>query len=142
VQLLPQAAFAHNSLPSKSTGTLPFSANYGYEPRFSGTRNTYLPTEATAMATELNKLHEQLRSDLKFMNHMMARQANKKRSEGPDLRKGDKVYLWKRNIKTTRPSGKLDFLKIGPFEIEDRKGPVNLRLRLPVQRPSCHLRAS
>jgi hypothetical protein len=57
--------------------------------------------------------------------------ANKKRSEGPDLRKGDKVYLWRRNIRTKRLSNKLDFLKLGVFEIEDKKGPVNYKLKLP-----------
>jgi hypothetical protein len=42
-----------------------------------------------------------------------------------------KVYLLRRNIKTKRPSSKLDFTKLGPFEIEEKKGPLNYKLRLP-----------
>jgi hypothetical protein len=63
----------------------------------------------------------------------MAISANKKRLEGPNLRKGDKVYLWRRNIRIKRLSNKLDFLKLGAFEIEDKKGPVNYKLKLPKE---------
>jgi hypothetical protein len=61
----------------------------------------------------------------------MATHANKKRTAGPVLKKGDKVYLWRRNITTKQKSQKLDFLKIRPFEIKDVKGPVNYKLYLP-----------
>ena len=49
----------------------------------------------------------------------------------PQLKKGDKVYLLTANIKTKRPSKKLDHVKVGPFFIEEAKGPVNYRLQLP-----------
>lgn len=61
----------------------------------------------------------------------MAIQANKKRVAGPTLKEGDRVYLWRRNIKTKRQSSKLDFLKLGPFKIKRVKGPVNYELDLP-----------
>ena len=61
----------------------------------------------------------------------MAVQANKKRVEGPTLKEGDKVYLWRWNIKTKRQSNKLDFLKIGLYKIRVVKGPVNYELELP-----------
>jgi hypothetical protein len=51
--------------------------------------------------------------------------------EGPDLKKGEKVYLLRRNIKTKRPSDKLDHLRLGPFEIKEKLGPVSYRLKLP-----------
>lgn len=37
----------------------------------------------------------------------------------------------RRNIKTKRPSDKLDFKKLGPFKIEKKLGPVTYRLTLP-----------
>jgi hypothetical protein len=37
----------------------------------------------------------------------------------------------RRNIKTTRPSEKLDHLRIGPFEIAEVRGPVTFKLLLP-----------
>jgi hypothetical protein len=49
----------------------------------------------------------------------------------PSLKKGDKVYLLRKNIKTKRPSTKLDFKKLGPFKILEKTGPVNYRLQLP-----------
>jgi hypothetical protein len=61
----------------------------------------------------------------------MATYTNKKRIAGPILKKGDKVYLWRQNITTKRKSQKLDFLKIGLFEIKDVKGLVNYELCLP-----------
>ena len=55
---------------------------------------------------------------------------NKKHSVGPTLKKGDKVYLLRKNIVTKRPSDKLDHKKLGPFEIIKVKGLVNYRLKL------------
>ena len=48
----------------------------------------------------------------------------------PTLKKGDKVYLLRRNIKTKRPSDKLDHKKLGLFKIEKVLGLVNYRLSL------------
>jgi len=50
---------------------------------------------------------------------------------GPTLKEGDRVYLLRKNVKTRRPSDKLDHKKLGPFEIEEVKGPVNYKLKLP-----------
>jgi hypothetical protein len=60
-----------------------------------------------------------------------AKQANKKRSEGPDLKEGGMVYLLRKNIKTKRPSNKLDHIKLGPFKIIQKLGPVTFRLEMP-----------
>ena len=49
----------------------------------------------------------------------------------PQLKKGDKVYLLTRNLRTTRKSKKLDHVKVGPFLIAGQRGPVNYRLSLP-----------
>jgi len=47
-----------------------------------------------------------------------------------EFKKRDKVYLFRKNIKTQRPSNKLNFKKIGPFEIEEQIEKVNYKLRL------------
>ena len=49
----------------------------------------------------------------------------------PILKKGDKVYLLRKNIKTLRLSNKLDNKKIGPYEINEVIGPINFKLWLP-----------
>jgi hypothetical protein len=62
----------------------------------------------------------------------MKRYYDKHRLEGPRLEKGGKVYLISRNLRTKRPSKKLDFKKIGPFKIEERISTSNYRLSLPA----------
>jgi len=61
----------------------------------------------------------------------MTEYANKKRITGPLLKKGDKVYLLRKNIKTKWPSNKLDFKKLGLFEILEKIRDVNFKLWLP-----------
>ena len=56
---------------------------------------------------------------------------DKKRKLGPQLKKGDKVYLLTKNLKGIRPSRKLDHIKVGPFLVIRNKGPVNYELQLP-----------
>jgi hypothetical protein len=43
---------------------------------------------------------------------------NKLKLEGPRFREGDLVYLLRRNIKTTRPSDKLNYKKFGSFKVK------------------------
>ena len=50
---------------------------------------------------------------------------------GPPLKRGDKVYLLRKHIKTKWPSTKLDFKKLGPYEILEKIKLVNFRLQLP-----------
>jgi hypothetical protein len=57
---------------------------------------------------------------------------NKKRLEGSYLREGDKVYLLRRNIKTTRLSNKLDYRKFGSFTIKRNIRDVSFELKLPL----------
>lgn len=61
----------------------------------------------------------------------MAKYYNQKRLKGPTFEKGDKVYLLRKNIKTKRPSDKLDHKKLGPFTVTRRISDSNYELRLP-----------
>ena len=61
---------------------------------------------------------------------MASKAANKQRIKGPTFKKGDKVFLSQQNLKTKRPSKKLDNLQLGPFEILETIGLVNYKLRL------------
>ena len=57
--------------------------------------------------------------------------ADRKRIEGPILKERDKTYLLRQNIKTTRPSNKLDHTKLGPFRVKKVKSDINYELDLP-----------
>ena len=61
----------------------------------------------------------------------MAKYANNKRVEGPPLQEGDVVYIATKNIKTKRPSKKLDHTRIGPFKILEKRSKNIFKLELP-----------
>ena len=134
VQLLPMAQFSYNSSPTETTKKTPFFANYGYEKvayREEGQTEVESP-EARLKAHQLKELHKELSKELQFVAERNAQQYNKKRSQEPTLKKGDMVYLLRRNIRTTRPSDKLDHKKLGPFKIKKTKGRLNYELALPA----------
>jgi RNase H-like domain found in reverse transcriptase/Reverse transcriptase (RNA-dependent DNA polymerase)/Integrase zinc binding domain/Chromo (CHRromatin Organisation MOdifier) domain/Retrotransposon gag protein len=133
VALLPTAEFAVNSATASTTGVTPFYANKGYQPVM---HRKLRPTSAVSQAAsleieKLKALHGQLQADIQFLNERSAVYANKHRSQEPPWKEGDKVYLLRKNIKTKRPSSKLDFKKLGPYEIMEKVSDVNFRLRLP-----------
>jgi hypothetical protein len=49
---------------------------------------------------------------------------------------GDKVYLESTNLKTNRPSKKLDDKRLGPFEVIKKVGPAAYKLKLPSTWPA------
>ena len=55
---------------------------------------------------------------------------NKKRSKRPDLRKRGIVYLLRKNIKTKRPSDKLNHTKLEPFKIQKKLELITFKLEL------------
>lgn len=140
VQLLPLAQFAYNSAMAETTKTTPFQANYGYQPEAYKTprKDAFRSEQATLTTEKLTAFHKQLATDIQFHNERSAAYANKKRSVEPALKEGDKVYLLRKNIKTTRPSTKLDFKKLGPFKIARKVSSVNYELQLPKTTRRVH----
>ena len=51
---------------------------------------------------------------------------------------GDKVYLEVTNLKSHRPSRKLDDKRYGPFEVLKKIGKSAYKLRLPDTWPAIH----
>jgi hypothetical protein len=50
---------------------------------------------------------------------------NKSKLERSRFREGDLIYLLRRNIKTIRPSDKLDYKKFNPFKIKRNIKDIN-----------------
>jgi len=70
-------------------------------------------------------------------------QANKARHPDPIMEPGDIVWLKRKNIRTTRPSNKLDHKQIGPYTILEKVGSRAYRLDLPASvklHPVFHIR--
>jgi hypothetical protein len=76
-------------------------------------------------------MQESLRLDLMFCRTRITEYANCKRLKGPTLKGGDKVYLLRRNIRSNKPTRKLDVVKLGPFRVRQKKGLVSYKLELP-----------
>ena len=130
VQLLPMAQLSLNNLPSATTKKTPFFALHGTDP------NLFMePRQGTRAEWAENKI-ARLKATHKEINDNITRTQNRvisnsKKTE-PQLRRGDKVYLRTKNLKTRRKSKKLDHVKVGPFSISEVIGPVNYRLQLPA----------
>ena len=83
-----------------------FFTNYGYNPTLFGEplNKQQLANQAGNTIETIRQLHAQLSRDIDFMNLRTARYYNKNHQEGPDLKKGEKVFLLQKNIRTKRPS--------------------------------------
>jgi hypothetical protein len=135
---LPIAEFCYNNTQLETTRVTPFYANYGYHPRFEpdlGGASIEAP-EVSEYVTALNNLHAELRAEIAYAQAAHAEQANKTRYPDPVLELGDRVWLRRKNVKTTRPSGKLDYKLIGPYTILEKVGSRAYNLDLP---PSIQL---
>ena len=84
--------------------------------------------EAAEMVDTINYLRTQLLRDIEFMNLRMVIYYNQKHGSTLDLKRGEKVYLLRRNIKMKRLSQKLDYQKIRLFIITEKLGLVNYKL--------------
>jgi hypothetical protein len=137
-QLLPITEFCYNNTQLETTRVTPFYANYGYHPRFKpdlGSVSIEAP-EVSQYVTALNNLHVELKAEIAYAQAAHMEQANKAHDPDPVLEVGDRVWLRRKNVKTTQPSGKLDYKWIGPYTILGKVGSRAYKLDLP---PSIQL---
>ena len=144
-ELLTTAEFCYNNTVSSTTKQTPFFANYGYHPNNDiahSKQNTKPTPEVHEYITRLTELQETLRHEIRYAQETQSKQANKRRSPDPTLKPGDRVWLQNRNTKTTRPSKKLDYKRLGPFTINKRIGLRAYKLNLPPSmkiHPTFHI---
>jgi hypothetical protein len=139
VSLLPIAQLAYNRTTTETTKVSPFFANYGYEPEIDRKGTDVTKSEkARWEANMIKTLQEELALELRFIAARAAKYYDKKHNEDVILREGDKVYLLRRNIKTKRPSNKLDHVKIGPFRILRNIRNTSYELQLPKSMSKIH----
>jgi transposase InsO family protein len=132
VELLPMAQMAYNNKLSEATGKTPYFANHGKHPNlFQQTLPSPKAEAAIKSAEEMKKIHNDMSNKLIHAQNQSISYVNKKRKTAPQLKRGDKVYLHTKNLRTKRPSKGLDNVKVGPFLISERNGPVTYTLELP-----------
>ena len=63
----------------------------------------------------------------------MSKYFDQKRFKGLDFKEGDKVWLLYKNFKSKQLSKKLDYVKLGPFEIIKKITEITFKLNLPAK---------
>jgi hypothetical protein len=130
---LPIAEFCYNNTQSETIKVTPFFANCRYYPRFTpnlGRMGARFP-EVSRYISTLNNLYMELWAEINYAQTSQAEQANKVRHPDPILRPGAHIWLWRKYVKMTRPSSKLDYKHIGPYTILEQVGSRAYKLDLP-----------
>lgn len=142
-QWLPMAEFAYNNAEHATTGMSPFFANYGYNPTFEVSET---PPDVSGVSKEsledfVKQIHQAQQDAKEAMAASQATykdQADHRKSEGPDLKPGDKVWLSAENIRTTRPARKFAEKHLGPFPVKAKISATAYRLELPATLKKIH----
>lgn len=140
VRYLGFAAFTYNATKHSSTRMSPFMALYGYDP---------MPLQDDDWDYELpNKSAEERVQELQYIRHLLEMSLRKaldsqekyynQKHQPMSFAVGDKVLLSTKNLRTWRPSKKLDERYIGPFDIVDVIGKQAYKLRLPKSMGKTH----
>ena len=132
VPLLSIAQLIYNISINVTTGQTSFFTNHEYNMNLflESKKVTVLIEQVKVTADEMHKLHKELQTDIKFLSHHSVFYHNQHCAGAPMLKKRDKVYLLQKNIKMTRPSNKLDHVKIRPFKIIRNIKETSFKLKL------------
>jgi predicted aspartyl protease len=129
--LLPYAEFCLNNRHHSAINTSPFKALYGYDPAWTVSPAPTTVPAATDRLAEMIEIQKEAKASLEIAAQRMKLHYDRHVQDVPPLEVGSKVWLEAKNITTTQPSKKLADKRLGPFEIIDRVGILNYRLKLP-----------
>ena len=130
VKWLPLAEFAYNNSFHQTIGGTPFFMEYGYHPKMEEEIQPGISRDvpsALDRAVGLLAMRRYLEANWKATVNKQYNQKHTPRT----FKVGDKVWLNAKNIRTVRPSKKLDYKYFGPFQILDVVGKQAYRLQLP-----------
>lgn len=131
VSWLPLAEFSYNNTPSASTKFSPFFVQQGFHPRFNSLVASSGIPSADGFVEHLQRVQTTLVETLSAAKLAQAKYYNKDRRVAATYQPGDLVWLSRRNIKTKRPSSKLDVRRLGPFPVRRMVGENAAELELP-----------
>jgi hypothetical protein len=136
--LLPLAEHAYNTATSETTKVSPFFANYGFNPETQWVKPAADSTkmEWTNPASEKLLLRWQniwsyLQDNILRAQEKMAKYYDVRAQKQPALKPGDLVMVNMKNMKTKRPSKKLDHKRLGPVEVLEAIGKRAFKVKLP-----------
>lgn len=132
IDWLPLAEFCYNNRVQASTRQTPFMLDTGQHPRLGTEPRRETKVEAVDdFLKRMKGIQEEARSALEKAAEDMTRFYDEHRREAPEYRPGDKVWLDARDLKTTRPSKKLDNKWLGPYEVQEQVSRNAYKLKLP-----------
>jgi len=135
VQFLPIAEFVFNNHKSVPTQQTPFFLNYGYNPSFSlNLQHSNTPAVNDYMQDLFQARQKAQESIKKYQDAMIKHNT----SRPQEFSVGQKVYITGDDVITTRPTRKLEHKRFGPFEILEKIGTHNYRLKLTPQYQKIH----
>lgn len=130
VSLLPTAEFSNNNHYNASTQVSPFFVVYGRNLDFNPAIRTSCPA-SDEVSQALTDIWKYTQDNIKEAQQAYKKFADRHRSNTPEFKIGDLVWLSRKNIPSIRPLGKLDHRKVGPFKIIGLVGEAAFRLELP-----------
>jgi hypothetical protein len=142
MELLPMAELAISNWDAASTGVSPFFLTYSYymEPLQLGeqlevVQDPVSPVQiADSIVRKLQQATEWAQSAIAVAQQAQEESANRSCTEGPVFRIGNRVWLNLRNVRTNRPSKKLDW-KHAKFTVVKVVGSHSYQLDTP---PGIH----
>ena len=137
-ELLPLAEHAYNVATSESTKVSPFYANYGFEPETQWVQPSATDAKQKNPASEKllkrwQSIWSYLRENISLAQERMAKYYDRRAQPPPRLKAGDLVMVNMKNMKTKRPSKKLDHKRLGPVEVIEAVGKRAFRVKLPPE---------
>ena len=139
-QLLPYAEFAYNDAQHSATKQTPFFTNSGYHPTspIQAKIGQFKPSipGAEELAKDFQGRNQSLKKNLEIAQKMQKKYYDQKHKP-KTFQVGELVLLDTRNVRTQRPSKKLDYKYDGPFKIKEIINPQAYKLDLP-QRLRIH----
>jgi predicted aspartyl protease len=135
---LPMAEFAINNHKSDTLQMSPFFAVTGQHPRMSfdpvrksNAKLLRKEEDGRKIAERMEDIVDHARGQMMIAQQRQEEQKNAGSDPGTAYKVGDKVWLLAKNLRTQRPSKKLDHKAEGPYRIKRVVNPVAFELDLP-----------
>ncbi len=133
--LLPMAELAYNNSYSESIGMSPLYAVTGQDANLEHlgdiSNTTTNPPEAGRVKQHFDIIYTQLQHHLEKAQKRYKETADEHRKQEEVYHVNDQVLLSTKNIRTERPTKKLDYTWIGPYRVKRQINPVTYELDLP-----------
>ena len=131
--LLATAEFSYNNMAHESTGLSPFFVDYGYHPKMApDVQNELEHPSLDDIFQNRTEAREQAQASLQLAAERMKWYYDLHK-EDVHFKVGDKVLIKGKDLKIRQSSAKLSAKNYGPYEIVEKVGPVDFKLKLPLQ---------